>query len=174
MLSRAILTGLVKHLVTLIEDEMLEVGEAEVAVTDESVDATGRANNDMGMGLLVAEKLDVLLNGSSTVEDADLDIWQKLGETVVFIPDLIGQLTSVAHDQDRGDARLRLLVHLLQGREYEDSRLSETRFGLAEDIVPENGLGDGNLLDCRAQCMSERFLKRSKRSSQSEASVHLA
>jgi hypothetical protein len=146
-----VLTGLVKHLVTLIEDEVLQVGEAQVPVTDERVDTARSSDNDVGVGVLVAQKLNVLLDGCTTVEDADLDIGQELCETVVLVPDLVGQLTSVAHDEDGRDTGLGLLIHLLEGGEDEDGRLSETRLGLAENVVAENGLGNGNLLDCRAQ-----------------------
>jgi hypothetical protein len=36
-------------------------------------------------------------------EDPDLDIRQEFGETVVLVSDLVGQLTSVTHDQNRRD-----------------------------------------------------------------------
>lgn len=146
-----LLTGLVQHLVALIEDEVLQVGKAEVPIADKSIDTTGCTNYDVRVGLLVAEELNVLLNGCSTVEDTDLDVGQELGETVVLVPDLVGQLTSMAHDQDRGDTRLGLLIHLLQSSEDEDGCLSETGLGLAENIVTKNGLGNGDLLDCRAR-----------------------
>lgn len=143
-------------------------------IADKSVDTTGRSDNDMRMRVLVAQELDVLLDGRTAIEDADAHIRQELGESVILVPDLVGKLTSVAHDQDRRGTRLGLVVHLLQSRKNEDGSLSETGFGLAEDIVTEDGLGDGNLLDCRAQRMSEWSSKRSKRSGKSEASVHLA
>jgi len=139
--------GLVKHLVALIEDEVLQIGEAEVPVADESVDTAGGTDNNVGVRVLVAKKLDVRLNGCSAVEDTNPDIGQELGETVVLVPDLVGQLTSVAHDQNGGDTRLGLLVHLLQGSEDEDGCLSETGLGLAENVVTEDGLRNGNLLD---------------------------
>jgi hypothetical protein len=149
--QRHVLTRLVEHLVTLIEDKVLEVGEAQVLVADEGVDTTGRADDDVRMGVLVAEHLDILLHRSSSVEE--------LGEAVVLVPNLVGQLTGVAHDEDGRDTGLGLLVHLLESRKNEDGSLSETGLGLAEDIVSENGLGDGDLLDCGAQIMSEWVLK---------------
>jgi hypothetical protein len=164
MASLSVLTRLVKHLVTLVENEVLQVGQAEMPVADERVDTSGCTDNDVRVGVLVAEELDVLLNGCSTVEDTDLNIGQELGETVVLVPDLVGQLTSVAHDQYRSDTRLGLLIHLLKSSKDEDGCLSETRLGLAKNVVTENGLRNGNLLDCRARGMSERIFKRSQRS----------
>jgi hypothetical protein len=159
-----VLTRLVKHLVTLVENKVLQVGEAEMPVTDERIDTSRCTNDDVRVRILVAEELDVLLNGCSTVEDTDLYVRQELGETVVLVPDLVGELTGVAHNQNRSDTGLRLLVHLLEGSEDEDGCLSETRLGLAENVVAEDGLGNCNLLDCRARSMSERILKRSQRS----------
>ena len=130
---------------------MLEVGETQMPITDKSIDATRCTDDDMGVGLLVAEELDILLYGCSTVEDTNLDVGQEFGETVVFVPDLVGQLTSVAHYQNRGDAGFGLFIHLLQCSEDKDSRLSETGLGLAENVVTKNGLRNGNLLDCRAR-----------------------
>ena len=154
---------------------MLQVGKTKMLVANERVDAARSTNDDVGVRLLVAEELDVLGDRCASVEDTDLNIWQELGEAVVLIPNLVGQLTSVAHDEDSCDTRLWLLVHLLEGGENEDGSLSETGLGLAEDIVSKDGLRDGDLLDCGAQCMSEKgLLKRSKQSVKCEASVHLA
>jgi hypothetical protein len=157
--QRHVLTRLVEHLVTLIEDKVLEVGEAQVLVADEGVDTTGCADDDVRVGVLVAEHLDILLHRSSSVEDSDPHFGQELGEAVVLVSNLVGQLTGVAHDEDGRDTGLGLLVHLLESRKNEDGSLSETGLGLAEDIVSENGLRDGNLLDCGAQIMSEWVLK---------------
>ena len=173
-------TGLVKHLIALIKDEVLQIGKAEVPVADESVDTAGGTNNNVGVSVLVGKKLDVRLDGCSAVEDTDPDIGQELGETVVLVPDLVGQLTSVAHDQNRGDTRLGLLVHLLQGGEDEDGCLSETGLGLAENVVTEDGLRNGDLLDCRArrhvrtdfQVVATKFAKGSVRPTCAVEVVH--
>lgn len=159
-----VLTRLIEHLVTLIENKVLEVSKAHVLIADERIDTTGRSNDDVRMGVLVGEKFDVFLDRCTAVEDANLYVGQELGETVVLIANLIGQLAGVAHNQNACDAGLGLLLHLLQSCKDKDSGLSKTGLGLAEDIVAENCLGDGNLLDYRAQCMSERVFKRSKQS----------
>ena len=114
---------------------MLEVSETEMSVTDESVDTTGRSDDNVRVGIFVAEELDILLDGCASVEHTDPDIGQELGEAVVLIADLVGQLTSMAHDENGGSTGLWLLVHLLQSGEHEDGGLSETGLCLAEDIV---------------------------------------
>lgn len=146
MTCTASLTRLIQHLVTLVENEVLQIGEAEMTITDKRIDTTGRSNDDMGVSVLVGKQLDVFLDGCTSVENANLDIRQELGEAVVLIPDLVRQLTGVAHDQDSRYARLWLLVHLLEGCQHEDGCFTKTGLGLAQDIVTEDSLRDRNLL----------------------------
>lgn len=49
------LTWLVKHLVALVQDEMLQVGKAQMPVSDERIDATRRADDDVRVSLLVGQ-----------------------------------------------------------------------------------------------------------------------
>ena len=130
-----VLTWLVQHLVALIEDEVLQARETEFLVTNKGIDTSRCAHNDVRVGVLVGQDFNVLLDWGTAVEDGDADVRQELGEAVVLILDLESQLTGVAHDQDSRSARLRLLVHLLEGGQHEDGCLSETRLGLAEHVV---------------------------------------
>lgn len=98
---RVALTGLVEHLVTLVKDKDAHAAEAESLVADESLETTGGADNDVRASVLALESLDVVLDGGTTVEDAGLDVRHVLAESVVFISDLVGQFTSVAHDNHR-------------------------------------------------------------------------
>lgn len=93
-------TNLVKHLVTLIENEDLAASEAEVLVADQGVQTAGGGNDDVWVGVLVLQDLGVLLDGGSTVEDSGLDLGHVLAESGVLVLDLVGQLTSVAHDEN--------------------------------------------------------------------------
>jgi hypothetical protein len=130
---------------------VLQVGKTKVTVTDESVDTSGSSDDNVRVSLLVAKGFNVLLHGCSTVEDTNLYVGQELGETVVLIPDLVGKFTSVAHDENRCDTGLWLLVHLLQSSKDEDGSLTKTRLGLTENIVTKDSLGNSDLLDCMAQ-----------------------
>jgi len=129
------LTRLVEHLVTLIENKVLEVSKTEMPVTHESVDTTRRSDDNVRVSILVTKELDILLHGCASVEHTNPNIGQELGEAVVLVADLVGQLTGVAHDEDGCSAGLWLLVHLLESGEHEDGGLSETGLCLAEDIV---------------------------------------
>jgi hypothetical protein len=98
---RAALTGLVEHLVTLIKDKDANASETESLVADKGLETTGGADNDVRASVLALESLDIVLDGGTTVEDAGLDVRHVLAESVVFVSDLVGQLTSVAHDNHR-------------------------------------------------------------------------
>ncbi len=101
----------------------------------------------MGASLLVLQGLNVVLDGSTAVEDTSLDVGHVLAEAVVLVANLVGQLASVAHDHNRDLAIDGL--NLLEGGEDEDCSLTETGLGLADDITTEESLGDTSLLDCR-------------------------
>ena len=94
------LTDLIEHLVALIEDEALDVAKTELLVADQGVQTTGSSNNDVRVGLLAGEELDILLHRSTTVENSSLHIGHVLAEPGVFVLNLIGELTSVAHDEN--------------------------------------------------------------------------
>jgi hypothetical protein len=93
-------TNLVQHLVTLVEHETLDVAEALVLVANQSVQATRGGDDDVRVGLLVRKDVDVVLDGSTAVENGSPDIRQILAETCVLVLDLEGQLAGVAHDQN--------------------------------------------------------------------------
>ena len=115
-------------------------------VAHQGVETTGSTDDDVGVSLLVLEDLGILLDGSTTVEDAGLDVGHVLAEAVVLVANLEGELTSVAHDEDgtlAGDG-----LDLLKSGKDEDSRLTETGLGLADDITTKHGLGDTCLLNC--------------------------
>lgn len=137
---------LVEHLVALVKDEHADATQTQVLVPDKRIKPTGSSNDDVRVSVLVLEKLGILHDGGSTVEDADLDLGHVLGETSVLVLDLEGQLASVAHDHDRALAGDRL--DLLEGGEDEDGSLSETGLGLADDVSSKHGLGNADLLNC--------------------------
>lgn len=140
------LTDLVKHLVALVENERLDVAKGKLLVSNESIQTTRCGDDDVGISLLVGQDFDVLRHGSTTVEDGGLDVGQVLAETRVFVLDLVRQLTSVAHDEDRALASNRL--QLMKSGEDEDSSLTETGLGLAKHVDVEHGGWDTDLLDC--------------------------
>lgn len=143
-------TDLIKHLVALVEYEALDVAKAEVLVAYQGIQTTRCGDNDVRVSVLVLEEIDVVLNWSATVEDAGLDVRQILAETSILILDLESQFTGVAEDEHRGLASNRL--DLLQSGQNEDSRFTETRLGLSENVGTEDGLWDTLLLDCGKMC----------------------
>ena len=79
--------------------------------------------------------------------EAHLNATHVLGESLVLLADLEGQLAGVAHDDDRHLAVDRL--QLLQRGKDEDGSLAHARLGLTEDVHAENGLRDALVLDFR-------------------------
>lgn len=157
-LQQAKLTNLIEHLVALIQDEDTDATQAQELVANQSVKSARGTDNDVRVGLLVLEDLGILLDGSTTVEHASLDVGHVLGESVVLIANLECQLAGVAHDQNGAFAGDRL--HLLQSGKDENSGLSKTRLRLANDITTEESLGNTCLLDCTIDPMLENGLAR--------------
>jgi hypothetical protein len=93
-------TNLVEHLVTFIEHETLDVAEAQVLVANQSVQATRSGDDNVRVSLLVCKDVDVLLDGSTAVENRGPNVRQVLAETCVLVLNLEGQLAGVAHNQD--------------------------------------------------------------------------
>lgn len=143
------LTGLVEHLVTLIKNEDANASETQSLVADQSLETTGGTDNDVRASVLALESLDVVLDGSTTVEDTGLDVGHVLAESVVLVSDLVGQLTSVTHNNNRDLAVDGL--NLLKRGQDKDGSLSQTRLGLADDVSTKECLGNTCLLDCRSR-----------------------
>jgi hypothetical protein len=140
------LTNLIEHLVAFIQHEDADCPQTKVLVTDQRIKTAGGTDDNVGVGILVLEDLGVLGDGRATVEHSRLDIRHVLAETVVLVANLEGQFTGVAHDQDRTLAGDRL--DLLQRRENEDSRLTKSGLGLADNVTSQHGLGNAGLLHC--------------------------
>jgi hypothetical protein len=144
-----------------------------VLVSYELVHPTGGCDDNVWVGILILEKLGILCDGSSTIENRGLHIWHVFAETRVFVLDLIRKFTGVTHDKDGGFAGDRL--HLLEGSEDEDGGLTKTRFCLAKDIGTEDSLRNGKLLDCRVNRADVRsmFLQVYNKVQEIATSVHL-
>lgn len=139
-------TNLVEHLVTLIEHETLDVAQAKVLVANEGVKTARGGDDDVRVGLLVLENVDVVLDGGTTVEDRGLDVRKVLAEACILVLDLESKLTGVAHNQHRALAVDRL--DLLKSCQDENGSFTKTGLGLAENVGSKDGLRDASLLDC--------------------------
>lgn len=139
-------TDLVKHLVTLVKHELLDGAQAKGLLAHQSVETAGSRHDDVRVSLLVLQNLLVLLDGGTAVKDASLDVREVLGEAGVFILDLVGQLSGVAHDEDGAFAIDRL--DLLEGGKDKDGGFTKTRLGLGDDIGSEDRLWDRLSLNC--------------------------
>ena len=140
------LTKLFEHFVALVQDEVLDFGGIENLISDEGVETAGGGDHNVRALGLVSESVGVLRHRSATEERVDADVWHVLRETRVLVLNLVCELARVAKNNDRDLAVDRL--ELLQRCEHENSRLSVTRLGLAQNVHAEHGLRDTLLLDC--------------------------
>lgn len=79
----------VEHLVTLIQDEYLEIFKIECLLLDQGKD-TSRSTDDDVWWLESFKNLLVLTDGDSTIEHLRANIFEVLSESVYFLLDLMG------------------------------------------------------------------------------------
>lgn len=90
----------------------------------------------------------------TSVEDSGLDIRQVLGEALVLLLDLEGQLSRVAqhhHVHLAGHG-----VQQVQRGQHEHGGLAHARLGLADNVHAQHGLGNALVLHCGAAGTGER------------------
>merc|ERR1719273_1574075 len=134
---------LLQHLVTLVQHEMLQVLQWELLALDEGQNPAGSSNNNMRTVAL--ENLLVLRDRHPSEKHSNLDVGQKLGESLVLLTDLEGQLSGVTHHQHRN-----LSIHglnLLESSQNKYSSFSHARLGLAQNVHTQDSLGDALVLD---------------------------
>lgn len=102
----------------------------------------------MWVSVLVLQNLGIFDDGSSSIENSSLDVGHILAEAGVLVLNLVCKFTGVTHHENRGFASDRL--NLLESCEDEDSSLTKTRFGLAENVGSEDSLRNADLLYCKA------------------------
>eukprot|EP00128_Syssomonas_multiformis_P001969 Colp12_sorted_trinity150504_noHs@29447 len=132
-----------EHLVTLVNNEVLDVRKIELLALHEILQTTRSTNNNMG--LVILQLLDVLVDRSLAHEDSSLDVGSVAAETLKLISDLESKFTSVADDHS---AHLAVNgLQLLECGDDKNSGLTHTRLGLAQEIVTQDGLGNALLLN---------------------------
>lgn len=89
-------TELFQHFVTLVQDEVLDVLQAEGLVPGERENTARRANDNVRAVLL--QHLLILLDGQTAKKHRCLDGGHVLGEALVLFTDLESQLSCMAHD----------------------------------------------------------------------------
>ncbi len=132
----------VEHLVGLVEDQRLELVQAQRAAVDEVQDAAGGADDDLGAHLQGA---DLAVVGGAAVDRRGAHAFLEAGDLVDFRADLHGELAGRAHDQRlRGAAGG---VDALHGGQAESEGLARTGLALADNVTAGEGDGNGLGLD---------------------------
>lgn len=138
------LTKLFEHFVALVQYKVLHVFGVQNFISRKGVQPAGGGDDDVGAFGLVSQGFRVFGHRGTAVECADPDIGHVLGETRVLVFDLEGEFTGVAKNEDRHLAIGGL--QLLECGEDENRRFAVPRFSLAQDVHPEDGLGNTLLL----------------------------
>ena len=97
----------------------------------------------------IKESSKIMHNISRTSKMNYLDAGHVLGEPLVLLADLEGELPGVAH-HEHGDLSV-LRLDLLQGGQHEDGGLAHPGLGLAQDVHAEHGLRDALMLHCKVR-----------------------
>lgn len=97
------------------------------------------------MRWVLLEHLLVLFDRNTTIDGLRLHIESVLAETFEFLLDLMGQLAGVAQDQRTHGVRI--LLQTVKDRDAEDRGFTHTGFGLAKQVVTQEGVGNTLLLD---------------------------
>ena len=91
--STLILTKLVQHLITLIQDEVFQMLQIETLALCQSQN-TSRSSHHY-MGAVVFQHCLILFDGHASEEDGDLYAVHVLAETFILFADLEGQFSGV-------------------------------------------------------------------------------
>ena len=107
-----------KHLIGLIEEELLDAVESEGTPIDHVEDTTGGSDNNVDAAL---ERSNVVADGGSTDARVNRDV-HVVAQSNDNLLDLLGELTSGG--QDKGLALTELSVELGEGSDRKGGRLS--------------------------------------------------
>ena len=91
----------VEHLVTLVQNEHLQVVQGEGLVANQRQDTPGRTHNNVRC-FVALEQLLLHSDGLTAIDHLSSRLAHELGKTSKFALDLVGELARVAHDQSRG------------------------------------------------------------------------
>lgn len=148
----------VKHTISLVEDEVLDVAQRDATTLYEVDKSAGSGNKE------IAATLDLAKLGAdigTTIDDARTDP-RAVGELASLIVDLGNQLTSGSQDQSSGislaltavataaldrDRRGALGERLVEDGEQETASLAGTSLGAGHEIAAVDDDGDRVLLD---------------------------
>ena len=89
---------LLQHLVALVEHKVLDMLQVESASSGQCQDTSRSTDNNVRA--ILFDRLLVLLDANATKENSNLYSRHVFTKALVFLTDLKGQLSGVAHDQD--------------------------------------------------------------------------
>jgi len=153
----------VKHAISLIEDEQLDVAKRDLTALAEIVETTRSSNDDVATTFDIA---DLVIDGHTTVHD-DGTNGRAVGELESFLVDLCDELTSGAEHQSEGiglglvaaagDLGEVGVEEVIDDREEECSGLTGTGLSAGNEVSLGHGDGDGVFLDRGGALVTTEF-----------------
>lgn len=134
-----------ENLVALINDEVLALTELDGSLLDQDLEAARGGDEDVRDRSL--KLLPILLDRDTTIKNFGLDGRHVLLEALELLANLEGELAGVAEDEGLNRLVVLLRVELLESRQDEDSRLTHTGLGLAENVRSEVRTRDALVLN---------------------------
>jgi len=135
-----------EHLVTFIQNELLQIGKIQCLFIDKTQDAPGCSDDNVGKIVFVLKNISVLLKGDSSVEHLSVDFWTKiLLEAFKFGTNLKGQFTGMAENKCR-DLPFDW-YYLLKNREDKHGSFPHTTLSLTNNVGSQNCLRNAFVLN---------------------------
>ena len=138
-----LLETVLKHLISLVNNEDLKVIQLQRSLRSHVVNTAGSSDNQM---LTLTELLNILSDGGTTDASVAADlhvVTQRLSNS----HDLLSELSGGSKDQSL--ANLLRDVDLLQTTDHESTGLTSTGLGLTDSVTAHKNGSDGSLLNGR-------------------------
>ena len=134
----------VGHVVGLVEDGDLDLGERALALLDQVLEAARRRDDEVDAA---AQLVDLAAHRRAAVDRHDLEV-ERLGERREGVLHLLGQLAGRHEDEPAGRAAAALAADEAgEQRQAEGERLARAGGAAAEDVAAGERVGDGAGLD---------------------------
>lgn len=142
-LSHLFLESLIEHLISLVEDQELDVLNLKLLSVDQILNSSWSSDNNLDSSL---ESLDIFRDLGSSSANVALDS-HVLSDRLEDSGGLLGQLSRGGQNESLDD--FSILINDLEGSDSEGSSFSGTGLGLGNSIFFLDEWDDSDLLDER-------------------------
>jgi len=136
-----------QNTITFVQNEVLDVVQLERLLPGEAQDTAGRAHHNVRT--IILDNISVRLDGDTTVEDSSLHLGKVLGEPLILMSNLEGELSCMTQDQDTDlilSRREGIRIQLMKGCQYKHCCFSHTALSLTYDVHAKYSLRNAFVL----------------------------